>query len=79
MRAAVWRGARDGRVDTVEDLTIEEPTDAIIRVTTSGLCGSDLHPLRDPRAVHDGGRRARPRTDGHRRGGWSGRHGRRRR
>ncbi len=31
------------RVDTVPDPTIQEPTDAIIRVTSSGLCGSDLH------------------------------------
>lgn len=43
MRAAVWHGARDVRVDTVPDPTIEEPTDAIIKITTSGLCGSDLH------------------------------------
>ena len=43
MRAAVWHGMRDVRVDTVADPKIEEPTDAIIRITTSGLCGSDLH------------------------------------
>ena len=34
---------RDVRVDTVPDPTIEQPTDAIIRVTSTGLCGSDLH------------------------------------
>ena len=43
MRAAVWHGRRDVRVDTVPDPTIEEPTDAIVRITSSGLCGSDLH------------------------------------
>ena len=43
MKAAVWHGRRDVRVDEVADPTIEEPTDAIIEVTTSGLCGSDLH------------------------------------
>jgi len=43
MRALTWHGRRDVRVDTVDDPRIEEPTDAIIRVTTSGLCGSDLH------------------------------------
>ena len=43
MRAAVWHGRRDVRVETVPDPTITEPTDAIIRVTSSGLCGSDLH------------------------------------
>ena len=31
------------RVDTVPDPTIEHPTDAIIRVTSTGICGSDLH------------------------------------
>jgi threonine dehydrogenase-like Zn-dependent dehydrogenase len=43
MRAAVWQGKRDVRVETVPDPTIEARTDAIVRVTTTGLCGSDLH------------------------------------
>ncbi len=43
MRAVTWQGKRDVRVEEVPDPTIEEPTDAIIRVTTTGLCGSDLH------------------------------------
>ena len=43
MRAVVWHGRRDVRIETVPDPTIEEPTDAVIRVTSSGLCGSDLH------------------------------------
>jgi threonine dehydrogenase-like Zn-dependent dehydrogenase len=43
MRAVVWHGKRDVRVDTVPDPAIEEPTDAIVRVTSSGICGSDLH------------------------------------
>ncbi len=43
MRALTWQGKRDVRVETVPDPRIEEPTDAIIRVTSSGLCGSDLH------------------------------------
>jgi threonine dehydrogenase-like Zn-dependent dehydrogenase len=43
MRAVVWHGKRDVRVETVPDPTLKEPTDAIIKVTTSGLCGSDLH------------------------------------
>jgi threonine dehydrogenase-like Zn-dependent dehydrogenase len=43
MKALVWHGRRDVRVDEVPDPRIEEPTDAIIRVTSSGLCGSDLH------------------------------------
>jgi threonine dehydrogenase-like Zn-dependent dehydrogenase len=43
MKAVTWQGTEDVRVDDVPDPTIEEPTDAIIRVTSSGLCGSDLH------------------------------------
>ena len=43
MRALTWQGTHDVRVDTVPDPTIQEPTDAIIRVTSTGLCGSDLH------------------------------------
>jgi threonine dehydrogenase-like Zn-dependent dehydrogenase len=43
MKALTFHGRRDVRVDDVPDPTITEPTDAIIRVTSSGLCGSDLH------------------------------------
>jgi len=43
MKALAWHGTHDVRVDNVPDPTIEEPTDAIIRVTSSGICGSDLH------------------------------------
>ena len=43
MKALVWHGPRDVRVDQVPDPTITDPTDAIVRMTTTGLCGSDLH------------------------------------
>jgi threonine dehydrogenase-like Zn-dependent dehydrogenase len=43
MRATVWHGKRDVRVEHVPDPAVQEPTDAVIRVTSSGLCGSDLH------------------------------------
>ncbi|MEU6346908.1 zinc-dependent alcohol dehydrogenase [Streptomyces sp. NPDC046977] len=43
MRATVWQGKRDVRVETVPDPRIEKPTDAVIRITSTGLCGSDLH------------------------------------
>lgn len=43
MKALTWHGKRDVRVETVPDPTIQESTDAIIRVTSTGLCGSDLH------------------------------------
>jgi threonine dehydrogenase-like Zn-dependent dehydrogenase len=43
MKAIAWHGKRDVRVDQVPDPAIEQPTDAIVRVTSSGICGSDLH------------------------------------
>ena len=43
MKALTFHGKRDVRVDTVPDPSIEAPTDAIIRVTSTGICGSDLH------------------------------------
>ncbi len=43
MKAVTWHGKRDVRVETVPDPRIEKPNDAIVRVTSSGLCGSDLH------------------------------------
>ncbi|MFJ8649442.1 zinc-dependent alcohol dehydrogenase [Streptomyces sp. NPDC093546] len=43
MRAVTWQGKRDVRVETVPDPRIEHPTDAVIKVTSTGLCGSDLH------------------------------------
>jgi threonine dehydrogenase-like Zn-dependent dehydrogenase len=43
MKAVTWHGKRDVRVDTVPDPTIQEPTDAIIEVTSTNICGSDLH------------------------------------
>jgi threonine dehydrogenase-like Zn-dependent dehydrogenase len=43
MRAVTWQGRRKVSVDTVPDPIIKEPTDAIIRVTSTNICGSDLH------------------------------------
>ena len=43
MKAVTWHGRRDVRVDTVPDPEIQEPTDAIIEVTSTNICGSDLH------------------------------------
>jgi threonine dehydrogenase-like Zn-dependent dehydrogenase len=43
MKAVVWHGKRDVRVDEVDDPKIEQPTDAIVRITSSAICGSDLH------------------------------------
>ena len=43
MKALCWHGKKDIRCDTVPDPQIEEPRDAIIKVTTCAICGSDLH------------------------------------
>ncbi|RBY89300.1 zinc-dependent alcohol dehydrogenase [Blastococcus sp. TF02A-30] len=43
MRAVTWHGRGDVRVDTVPDPVIQEPTDVIVEITSSGICGSDLH------------------------------------
>jgi threonine dehydrogenase-like Zn-dependent dehydrogenase len=43
MKAVTWHGTRDVRVDDVPDPTIQEPTDAIVRITSTNICGSDLH------------------------------------
>jgi threonine dehydrogenase-like Zn-dependent dehydrogenase len=43
MRALVWHGKEDIRCDTVADPEIEHPRDAIVKVTSCAICGSDLH------------------------------------
>ncbi|RYE92125.1 MAG: glutathione-dependent formaldehyde dehydrogenase, partial [Oxalobacteraceae bacterium] len=43
MKALVWHGKEDIRYDTVSDPEIEQPRDAIIKVTSCAICGSDLH------------------------------------
>ncbi|TQS45603.1 zinc-dependent alcohol dehydrogenase [Cryptosporangium phraense] len=43
MRALTWQGTEKVSVETVPDPTIQEPTDAIVRMTSTAICGSDLH------------------------------------
>jgi threonine dehydrogenase-like Zn-dependent dehydrogenase len=43
VRAVVWHGRHDVRVDEVPDPVLQEPTDAIVRITSTAICGSDLH------------------------------------
>ncbi len=43
MRALTWQGKQDVRVETVDDPEIVNPRDAIIKVTSTAICGSDLH------------------------------------
>jgi len=53
MKAVVYKGTRKVKVEDVPEPRVEEPTDAIVRVTSSGICGSDLH-------MYDGHTSARP-------------------
>jgi len=43
MKALTWHGKQDVRVDNVPDPSIQQPNDAIVRITTTNICGSDLH------------------------------------
>jgi threonine dehydrogenase-like Zn-dependent dehydrogenase len=43
VKAVTWHGTRDVRVTDVPEPTIEQPTDAIVRITSTAICGSDLH------------------------------------
>ncbi len=43
MRAVCWNGVRDVRVETVPDPHVINPHDAVVRVTSAAICGSDLH------------------------------------
>jgi threonine dehydrogenase-like Zn-dependent dehydrogenase len=46
MKAVVFHGIGDIRLDTVPDPTIQQPTDAVVRITSSAICGTDLHMIR---------------------------------
>ena len=43
MKAIVYNGPRDVSVQNVTDAKIEKPTDVLVRITTTNICGSDLH------------------------------------
>ena len=43
MKALCWHGTEDVRIDTVPDPTIRDPRDVIVRITSTAICGSDLH------------------------------------
>jgi threonine dehydrogenase-like Zn-dependent dehydrogenase len=45
MQALCWHGSGDVRIDNVPDPKIQSPRDAIVQITSSGICGSDLHLL----------------------------------
>lgn len=46
MKAVVFRGVGDIRLEDVQEPTLQEPTDAIVRITASAICGTDLHFVR---------------------------------
>ncbi|MBD8058678.1 glutathione-independent formaldehyde dehydrogenase [Cellulomonas sp. JH27-2] len=54
MRAVVYRGPFDVEVTDVPDARIEEPTDAVVRITTTNICGSDLHMFEGRTSVEGG-------------------------
>src|ERR1700761_5304604 len=43
MKAVIYNGPRDVKVTQVDDAKIERPTDVVVRLTTTNICGSDLH------------------------------------
>lgn len=43
MKAIVYRGPREVAIENVPDARIEHPADALVRITTTNICGSDLH------------------------------------
>ncbi|WP_375485000.1 zinc-binding dehydrogenase [uncultured Jatrophihabitans sp.] len=54
MRAAVMYGAGDVRIETVPDPKLVQPTDAVVRIVRTCVCGSDLHPYHQMDATQDG-------------------------
>ncbi|WP_028045822.1 glutathione-independent formaldehyde dehydrogenase [Cellulomonas sp. URHE0023] len=54
MRAVVYRGPRQVEVTEVPDPTIQAPTDAVVRITTTNICGSDLHMYEGRTSVEEG-------------------------
>ena len=54
MKAVVYKGPFEVAVETVADPRIERASDAVIRITTANICGSDLHPY-EGRAPLDAG------------------------
>ena len=54
MKAVVYKGPFEVAVENVADPEVEQPNDAVIRITTANICGSDLHPY-EGRAPLDAG------------------------
>jgi threonine dehydrogenase-like Zn-dependent dehydrogenase len=56
MRATVMHGAGDVRIESVPDARLREPSDAVVRVTHAGICGSDLWPYKSMEPTESGRR-----------------------
>ena len=54
MRAVVWKGPNKVAVEQVDDPRIESPTDVLVRITSAGICGSDLHMFEGRTAAQPG-------------------------
>jgi glutathione-independent formaldehyde dehydrogenase len=54
MKAVVYRGPKDVAVEDVPDPTIQAPTDVVVRITTTNICGSDLHMYEGRTSVEEG-------------------------
>ena len=60
MKAVVYNGPRDVSVKNVPDARIEQPNDVVVKITTTNICGSDLH-MYEGRTDFKTGRRFRSR------------------
>ncbi len=54
MRAVVYRGPEQVEVVEVPDARVEQPTDVLVRITTTNICGSDLHMYEGRTSVEEG-------------------------
>jgi len=54
MKALVYRGPKDVRIENVPDPEIEQPTDCLVKITSTNICGSDLHMYEGRTSVEQG-------------------------
>ncbi len=54
MKALIYNGPRDVQIKTVPDAKIERPTDVLVRITSTNICGSDLHMFEGRTNVEEG-------------------------
>jgi threonine dehydrogenase-like Zn-dependent dehydrogenase len=73
MKAVVWHAVGDIRMDDVPEPAVEQPTDAVVRLTASAICGTDLHFVRGTMAGMQSGTILGPRRRRYRRATWLGR------